>query len=79
MVLIYNKNLIEIECVMCGEESEFIAPETEEALCSGCAYINEEIKYNYPHKWKYKLRKITEEELYRAFFKRIMKQNGGNV
>jgi len=50
------------ECVMCGEEAEYIAPETNEALCEKCAIINEDIKKSYPHKWHFKLKRIIKNE-----------------
>ncbi len=59
----YQGKIIQINCSMCGKDAEYIAPETNEPLCENCACINEDIKKGYPHKWKYKLRKISKEDI----------------
>ncbi len=63
MIVEYNGKQIEIKCVMCGGEAEYIAPETNEPLCEKCAIINEDIKKSYPHKQKYKLRAIQKKDI----------------
>lgn len=64
MKINHNGKMVEIKCSMCGnEEPEFIAPETNEPLCEKCAIINENIKRDYPNKLKYKLRRITKEDI----------------
>lgn len=49
-----------MDCVMCGYEAEWIAAETNEALCEKCTKTNEEIKIrDYPHKvFKFRPEKI---------------------
>ncbi len=55
------KKIIEnLRCVMCGEIADYIASETNEALCEKCAKINEDIKkMHYPYKiTKFPLKQI---------------------
>ncbi len=62
MIIIYNKKQIEIKCVMCKGEAEYIAPETNEPLCEKCAITNEEIKKrDYPSKPK--CREIQDSDI----------------
>jgi len=53
-----------LKCVMCREEADFIATETNVPLCDRCNSINEFIKHtNYPEKAeKFKCKPIYKEE-----------------
>ena len=49
--VISQKWEIKMKCVMCNEEAEFIATETNEPLCRNCTIINQDIKHrDYPEK-----------------------------
>ena len=53
------------KCVMCGNDAEYIATETNEPLCENCTLINEGIKErDYPEKVeKFKFKPIENDAL----------------